>query len=400
MKILMIHNKYGKHSGEEAVVDAQIKLLQENGHEVITYFRSSEELEKMPYAKIKAFFLGVRNNKSVRDIKEIITKNKPDIVHVHNLYPIISPAILPVIKSFDVPIAMTIHNYRLLCPNGLFFTKGAICEKCTGAAKELNCVVNNCEGSIFKSTGYALRNFWARFSGQYQDYVDVFLCLNEFQKNKLVQNGFNKYKCSVIPNFYTKEIVDEDYDFKNKKYVASVGRISPEKGFPVLLSAAKKLPEIPFHIAGLMRPGYESELDIPDNVVLRGMLNAEEMKIFYTEARFLVHTSDCYEGFPMVFPEAMAQKVPIMAPDFGSYPEMIEDNINGVLFKTKDSQDLADRISLIWNDEDKINELGKNGFEIVKEKYSTKSYYDLLIKAYQNMTITPNYKNYEPIKDY
>ena len=177
MKILMIHNKYGKHSGEEAVVEAQIKLLQDNGHEVITYFRSSEELETMPYAKVKAFFLGVRNNRSVRDIKEIITNKKPDIVHIHNLYPLISPAILPVIKSLGVPIAMTIHNYRLLCPNGLFFTKGKICEKCTGATKELNCVINNCEGSIFKSTGYALRSFWARFTGEYKDYVDSFLCL-------------------------------------------------------------------------------------------------------------------------------------------------------------------------------------------------------------------------------
>jgi glycosyltransferase involved in cell wall biosynthesis len=389
MKILMIHNKYGKHSGEEAVVEAQIKLLQDNGHEVITYFRSSEELETMPYAKVKAFFLGVRNNKSIRDIKEIITNKKPDIVHIHNLYPIISPAILPVIKSLGVPIAMTIHNYRLLCPNGLFFTKGKICEKCTGATKELNCVINNCEGPIFKSTGYALRNFWARFSGEYRDYVDSFLCLNEFQKNRLIKNGFNKDKCSVIPNFYTKEILDEDFDFKNKKYVASAGRISPEKGLPVLLAAAKKLPNIPFHLAGLMRPGYENELDIPDNVVLRGMLNAEEMKTFYAEAKFLAHTSACYEGFAMVFPEAMAQKVPIMAPDFGSYPEIIEDNINGVLFKPKDSQDLADKISMLWSDENKINELGNNGFKIVKEKYSNKAYYDLLISAYHNMIITP-----------
>jgi glycosyltransferase involved in cell wall biosynthesis len=94
----------------------------------------------------------------------------------------------------------------------------------------------------------------------------------------------------------------------------------------------------------------------------------------------------------MVFPEAMVQKVPILAPDFGSYPEIIEDNINGVLFKPKDSQDLADKISMLWNDENKINELGQNGFEIVKERYSVKAYYVLLIKAYHNMIITPKLK--------
>lgn len=390
MKILMVHNKYGKHSGEEAVVEAQIKLLTEKGHEIITYFRSSEELETMTNAKIKAFFLGVRNNKSIRDIKEIVEKIRPDIVHVHNLYPIISPAILPVISSFGIPIAMTIHNYRLLCPNGLFFTKGSICEKCTGSAKELNAIVNNCEGSIFKSTGYALRNFWARFTKQYQNHVNTFLCLNEFQKNKLIKNGFDKDKCVVIPNFYSKKIVDKEYDFSKKTYAAFAGRISPEKGLPILLAAAKKIPEVNFQIAGFMRPGYKEELDIPKNVVLRGMLNSNEMKEFYENAKFLVHTSICYEGFAMVFPEAMAHKLPIIAPDLASYPEIIENEVNGLLFKPKDSKDLAHKISLIWNENEKLKQLGENGFKIVSHKYSNKAYYDLLLKAYKSIIITSN----------
>ena len=94
-----------------------------------------------------------------------------------------------------IPIVMTIHNYRLLCPNGLFFTKGVICEKCTGMAKELNCISNNCEGTLFKSTGYALRNFWARKKKYYLDHVDTFLCLTEFQKNKIP----NPSVCSCEP---------------------------------------------------------------------------------------------------------------------------------------------------------------------------------------------------------
>ncbi len=388
MKVLMVHNKYGKHSGEEAVVNAQMALLKENGHQVVTYFRSSEELEEMPLGKIKAFFLGVHNNKSIREIKDIITNEKPDLVHIHNLYPLISPAILPIIKKMNVAVAMTVHNYRLLCPNGLFFTNGEICEKCTGATKELNCITNNCEGSLFKSTGYALRNFWARASRKYEDYVDAFLCLNEFQKNKLVANGFKENKCKVIPNFYNKEIVDKEYDFKNKKYVAFAGRISPEKGLPILLGAAKKLPDIPFHIAGLMRPGYKEELDISENVTLRGMLKNDEMKTFYDNARFLAHTSVCYEGFAMVFPEAMAHKLPIVAPNLASYPEIIENNFNGLLFKPRDSQDLADKISLLWNDETKIKHLGENGFKTVKLKYSNEAYYILLLDAYQNIVIT------------
>ena len=396
----MIHNKYGKHSGEEAVVEAQINLLEENGHTVVTYFRSSEELETMPLGKAKAFFLGLKNNKAIADIKKIIKEEKPDVAHVHNLYPIISPAVLPVIKKLGIPLTMTIHNYRLLCPNGLFFNKESVCEKCTGAGKELNSILNNCEGSVIKSAGYALRNFWARITKKYEHYVDTYLCLNEFQKEKLINNGFNKNKCIVIPNFYNRKIEDKEYNYNDKNYIAFAGRISPEKGLPILLEAAKKLPQISFHLAGLMRPGYKNELEIPKNVVLRGMLNANEMKDFYEKSKILIHTSICYEGFPMVFPEAMAYKLPIIAPNLAGYPEIIENNFNGLLFEPENSNDLVDKINSIWSNEQELQRLGNNGFKKVKQKYSKQFYYNLLIKAYKTIIITPNYKHYEPIKHY
>lgn len=388
MKILMIHNKYGKHSGEEAVVNAQIRLLEENGHTVVTYFRSSEELEKMSMAKAKAFFLGLRNNKAIEDIKEIITRENPDLAHVHNLYPIISPAVLPVIKSFGVPLLMTVHNYRFICPNGLFFTKGAVCEKCTGPKKELNSILNNCEGSIFKSTGYALRNFWSRITKKYKNHVDKYLCLNDFQKEKLIKNGFDRGKCEVIPNFYNKQLEDKNYNFKCKNYIAFAGRISPEKGLPILIKAAKKLPSITFQLAGLMRPSYKHEIgEIPQNVILRGRLNTDEMKTFYENARMLVHTSICYEGFPMVFPEAMAYKLPIIAPNLAGYPEIVEDNFNGFLFEPENGEDLAKKISTIWNNEKELIRLGDNGFKKVTQKYSKQFYYASLINAYNNILL-------------
>jgi len=388
MKILMVHNKYGKHSGEEAVVNAQIRLLEENGHTVVTYFRSSEELETMSMAKAKAFFLGLRNNKAIADIKEIITRENPDLAHVHNLYPIISPAVLPVIKSFGVPLVMTVHNYRFICPNGLFFTKGAVCEKCTGPKKELSSILNNCEGSIFKSTGYALRNFWSRITKKYKNHVDKYLCLNDFQKEKLIENGFNREKCEVIPNFYNKQLEDKNYNLKNKNYIAFAGRISPEKGLPILIKAAKKLPSITFQLAGLMRPSYKDEIgEIPVNVILRGRLNTDEMKTFYENARMLVHTSICYEGFPMVFPEAMAYKLPIIAPNLAGYPEIVEDDFNGFLFEPENGEDLAKKIDTIWNNEKELMRLGNNGFKKVTQKYSKQFYYISLINAYQNILL-------------
>lgn len=385
MKVLIIHNKYGKYSGEEAVVDAQIDLLKSKGYQVITYFRSSEELESMPNGKMKAFFTAFHNSKVINEVKDLIKAEKPDLVHVHNLYPIISPAILPAIKKMKVPIVMTVHNYRLLCPNGLFFTNGSVCEKCTGFAKELNCITNNCEGSIFKSTGYALRNLWARTNKDYIDNVDAYLCLTEFQKNKLITNGFKEGKCFITPNMYSKTVLDIDYTIKDRNYIAFAGRISPEKGIPILLAAAKKLPHINFQIAGQMRDAYEKELNIPSNVTLRGMLTANEMKAFYSKARLYLHTSVCYEGFPMVFPEAMAFKLPIIAPNLAGYPEIAEDNFNGLLFKPKDVESLTQIILSVWEDEKKLKYLGGNGFMKMKEKYSEQSHFKCLESIYNTV---------------
>lgn len=385
MKVLIIHNKYGKYSGEEAVVDAQINLLKSKKHKVITYFRSSEELETAPNGKIKAFFNAFRNSKVIDEIKHIIDNEKPDLVHIHNLYPIISPAILPEIKKKNIPIAMTVHNYRLLCPNGLFFTNGNVCEKCTGFGKEFNCIMNNCENSIFKSTGYALRNMWARTKRYYLNNVDAYLCLTNFQKNKLINNQFDAKRCFVIPNMYNKSIENIDYNIKERKYIAFAGRISPEKGIPILLATAKKLPHINFQIAGQMRQGYGESLDIPNNVKLRGMLNVNQMKTFYSKARLYLHTSICYEGFPMVFPEAMAFKLPIIAPKMASYPEIAEDNINGLLFNPKDVQHLTQVISSVWEDESKLKCLGHNGFKKMKEKYNPYTYYKSLESVYNSI---------------
>ncbi len=385
MKILLIHNKYGKFSGEEAVVESQIKLLESNGHQVLTYFRSSEELTTIPNAKIKAFFAAFYNPKSIKEVTALIEKERPDIVHVHNLYPLISPSILTHIKKTGVPIVMTVHNYRLLCPNGLFFNDGKICEKCTGKGRELNCVTNNCEGSLFKSTGYALRNFWARIDKCYIDNIDVFLCLTEFQKNKLVANGYAEDKCEIIPNFYDKKINDVEYNVATKNYVAFAGRLSPEKGIPTLLEAAKQLPHIQFQLAGDIREGYGKELKIPKNVILRGMLTADCMKVFYEKARIYVHSSVCYEGFPMVFPEAMAHKLPIIAPNMAGFPEIVENNINGVLFQSGNAKNLACNIEKLWNDTVFLKKISENNFEKVKERYSVEVYYNSLFNIYKKL---------------
>lgn len=383
MKILLIHNKYEKFSGEEAVVESQIKILKEAGHIVITYFRGSDEIKYMFFGKIRSFFLGVYNQRSIRDINQLIKNEKPDLVHIHNLFPLISPVILPVIKSKGISIVMTVHNYRLMCPNGLFFSNGEICEKCA-KFNEFSCMKMNCEKSLFKSIGYALRNYSARKNKFYANNVDVFACLTEFQKNKLIEYGFDNDKVVVIPNMYDKHVKD-GAKYSNNGYVAFAGRISPEKGVPVLLNAARLLPNIQFKLAGGMLEGYDKELDTPSNVEFVGMLNKYELPDFYNNSKLLVFSSIWYETFGLTMIESMAFKKPVIASNIAGVSEIVEDGVNGLLFEVGNSEDLAKKIRFLYDNPKLANQYGETGFEKMKRLYSKEAYSQNLLNLYKSV---------------
>jgi len=383
MKILLIHNQYGKYSGEEAVVDAQIKLLRKRGVTVKTYFRSSEEIPRMKFGQFRAFFSGFYNHKSISEILKIIIDYKPDLVHVHNLYPLISPAVLKQIKAMNVPIVMTVHNYRLSCPNGLYFSKNEICERCNGG-KEWNCIIRNCESNYVKSTGYALRNFYARIKKHYLNNVDRYLCLTEFQKGKMIENGYPRNRITIIPNMYKEDIPHQVHNVK-KEYFASVGRISPEKGIEKLIYVARKLKHIEFKVAGQKRDGYLEDIKLPSNLEFVGPLSRTQLNEFYAKSIALIHTSRVYEGFPMVFPEAMSFRLPIIAPRMAGYPEIIKDELNGLLYDPDNTDDLISKINRLRKNPSQRLKYGEYGFKEMRSKYSELIYGNKLLLEYDEI---------------
>ena len=198
-------------------------------------------------------------------------------------------------------------------------------------------------------------------------------------------NGYPVDKCKVLSSFYMKVIQDIEYDIQNRKYVAFVGRISPEKGIPLLMEVARKLPEIAFQLAGNARPGYLDQLNIPKNVIFKGMLNVENLTTFYRNARFLVMTSSCYEGFPIVFLEAMAHKLPVVAPNLAGNPEIIEENVNGLLFQPGSEHSLIAVINKLWNDQELSKKLSNKSIEKIQNKFGTKLFANKLEKVYDQL---------------
>lgn len=369
MKVLIVHNDYGKYSGEEAVVDKMGVMLKNLGYEVAQLRMSTAGVRESLVGKIKGFISGLWSPSGVKAMREIIRREKPDIINVHNLYPFISPAALRECKKAGIPVIMTIHNYRLICPTGLFMRDGHPCELCLQKGNEWNCVKYNCEHSILKSVGYAARNALARIKRHYTDCVDIYACITDFQRRKLIEAGFDANKIVVIPN---SAVTPELKDFKPGEYIAFSGRLSNEKGVDLIIETARRHPEIPFKLAGAVRDKELIE-NLPTNVELMGYLSGDELDRFYRNARFFVMASRCYEGFPMAILEGAGYCKPVIAPDHGGFSEIIGkgDNAIGLLFEPGNADALAEAIMALWNDPDRIKTLGQKANQKLKERYST-----------------------------
>lgn len=369
MKVLLVHNDYGKYSGEEAVVDKMAVMLTGLGHEVAQLRMTTAGARESLGGKIRGFFSGVYCPDGVRAMREALRREKPDVVNVHNLYPFISPAALRECKKAGVPVVMTIHNFRLMCPTGLFMRDNRPCELCLEKGNEWGCIRYNCEHSMLKSLGYAARNAVARIRRHYIDCVDRFACITEFQRRKLIAAGFPAERIMVIPNSMD---APELAEAPRGDYVAFSGRISREKGVDMIMEVARRHPEIPFKLAGAVRD-QELVENLPTNVQLMGYMSGEKFDRFNRDALFFVMASRCYEGFPMAILEAARYGKPMVAPNHGGFTEIIGhgDESIGALTRPNNTDSLEKAIISLWNNPSETERLGIAAFNKLKNYYST-----------------------------
>lgn len=373
MKILLAHNDYGKYSGEESVVDQMTAMWAEHGHQVVQLRMSTADSRDSLVGKMHGFLAGLYSPKGVREMRRILKEERPDVVNVHNLYPFISPAALFECKKAGVPVVMTVHNFRLICPTGLFMRDGKPCELCLERGNEWSCVRYNCEHSVLKSVGYAARNAVARYSGAYRKCVDWFACITDFQRQKLIQAGFDATKMAVIPNAVA---ATSDYNPGVGTYVAFSGRLSREKGVDLIVEVARRHPEITFKFAGALRDSDIVE-NLPTNVSLVGYLHGEELNAFYKGAAFFVMASRWYEGFPVSILEAAQFGKPTIGPNHGGFTEIIGegDAAIGRLFAPGNVDALEQQVVSLWNNPSKIARLGEKAHDKLLQEYSTEVIY-------------------------
>lgn len=372
MNLLLIHNNYGAFSGEEAVIEKQLALFRRIGYHVDELRRDSAESRNSLRGHISAFINGFYSREAVRSIKQLLEKKKPDIVVIHNLYPFISPAILKHIKKAGVPIIMTVHNYRLICPTGLFMRNYKPCELCLGTS-EWNCIKYNCEYSLPKSIAYAARNWYARKTKAYIDHIDKYACITYFQTIKLQEAGFDQNKLHVIPNF-----LDHPVPFKETEgeYIGISARLSKEKGIELILEVARRTPDIRYIFAGAQGNIDLSTETIPENCTFAGYLSHDELNIFYQKSKFLLVGSLWYEGFPMTILEASQQGKATIGPAHAGFLEIIDNEVTGLHYIPGNADDMERKVRTLWYDDSACQQMGANAYQKLVLNYTSEAVKD------------------------
>lgn len=384
MKILFVHNSYSDKtpSGEEHASLELASLLEEHRHEVRWFKRSSDEI-RSGIGPLKSFFTGIYNPSTARKLAKVLDEFMPDIVQVQNLYPLLSSSIFKPIKKRGIPVVMRCPNYRLFCPAGLCLnSKGEVCEKCFGG-KEWHCITSNCEQSILKSTGYALRNAYSRASHNIINGVDRYIVQSEFQKQKFIEQGISSEKLVILPGI-CPEIIVTNEDVKGE-FVSFVGRVSAEKGIYEFIEAAKMNPGLPFKVAGMLDKNFTIPEDCPKNVEFVGFVKGDALNEFYLRSKIIVVPSKWYEGFPNVITRGMLLKRPVITTNIGAMPSIIEDGVHGYLVEPGNVSQLGESIARLYKDDNKCKAFGMSGYEKARILYSREAVYNTLINTYTSL---------------
>ena len=337
MRIYIAHNAYQQSGGEDAVVAAEAELLSSAGHEVTVGIVSNDEINGIR-DKALAFIDAPGSARRAAWMSQELERTNAEVLHVHNFFPLLTPAIHEEAARRGVAVVQTLHNYRLLCAAATFLRNGEICEKCLGDRRHWG-VVHRCyRHSLPGSIALYRMQEQSRRRRVWHDHVHRLIALSQFARDKFIAAGLPADRIVVKPNFvpgFSGELPTV------RRGALFVGRLSREKGVDVLLDAWHQLPDLPLTIVGDGPERTRLEAAAPPNVTFTGALTRAEVEARMLSSAVLVVPSIWYETFGLVVAEAMAAGLPVAASRIGALPELIEPGRTGALFETGNRDDLV-----------------------------------------------------------
>lgn len=383
MKVLSVHTHYQQPGGEDESAASEVTLMRSRGHDVVEYREHNDRVEELSRLRVAA--RTVWSDESYDRVRKLIRDTRPDVMHVQNFFPLISPSVYYAAAAEHVPVVQSLRNYRLLCVNAQFFRDGRVCEDCLGRAVAWPGVVHACyRGSRAASAVVASMASAHRALGTWTHAVAVYVAMTEFSRQKFIQGGLPAGRLVVKPNF-----VDPDPGYRSgpRHHALFVGRFSPEKGIWTLLRAWQRRPGIPLLMIGdgPLYPDVERfirEEGLGDSVRLLGRTSRARTMEIMSDAGFLVFPSECHETFGRVAVEAFACGVPVLASRLDALADTVKDGRTGVLFGPGNAEELYVAARALVADESRRARLGLTARHEYESRYSADANYPLLLSIY------------------
>lgn len=374
MRVLVAHNAYQQRGGEDSVVDDEVALLRAHGAEVTLMQLHNDDIADM--GRVELVKRTIWSRPAAQQMVARCRDFKPDVVHVHNSFPLMSPAIHWAAQAAGVPVVQTLHNFRLLCPQAMLLREGRVCEDCVGRLPWRGAVRGCYRGSVTQSTVLTGTLMLHRALGTWQRRVNRFIALTEFSRRKFIEGGLPGERIRVKPNFADFPPATEGA----RRGLLFVGRLSDEKGVETLAAASDGLSE-PVRIIGDgplrafvdKAPGLYAEGERPLHAVAEAMRNAAA----------LVLPSICYENFPRTLVEAFASGLPVIASRLGAMAELVDDGVTGLLFEPGDAAALRDRLCWAQAHPQQLSAMGKRARAAYEANYTAERNHSQLMKIYE-----------------
>jgi len=406
MVVLLANKFFYEKGGSERYLFMQADALRERGHKVVDFSMSHPDNRPSDYSQyfvshrdfatvpgpIDAMRRGatmIRSGEAARNLRRLIDDTRPDIAHLHNIYHQLTPSILPVLKAHGIPIVLTLHDYKLVCPNYRLFSHGKYCERCLGG-NYLQAPLTRCnEGSFFKSLMLGIEAYVQRFTHVY-DHIDLLLAPSRYMRDVFVRAGFSPERVLYLPSFLPSTATDSTApDSLPADYLLYFGRLSEEKGLGTMLEAAAQAgdPAIVFCGDGPMRD--ELELQAKNLGLTRahflGHIKKDALDGIVRGARAVVVPSEWPENAPFTVLEAAVAGVPVIVSDVGGLPEMAE-IISGIVVPAGDVAALSAAISDLWNDREGARARGEAGRKAALMYWDKTAHMEALEDIYASLT--------------
>ena len=381
MKVIVCHNFYQRPGGEDQVFADETALLESHGHEVTRFTVHNDDIEGA--GRLAMVGRTVWNRSVHAELAAIVKRERAQVVHFHNTFPLMSPAAYYAARSQGAAVVQTLHNYRLFCPAGVLYRNGKVCEECLGKAVPWPAVARGCYRGSRPATAVAAGMLSIhRAMGSWNNGVDAYVALSEFARRKYVQGGLPADRVIVKPNFVAP---DPGVGRGDGNYVVFVGRLEAEKGVETLLHAWQThMKGVRLKILGHGPLAHVVQRAVAEceDIEWLGRLPQREVHEAIGRASLLVIPSQWYEGFPKTLLEAYAKGTPVAVSRIGSLEELVDNGRTGLHFEPGNADDLAAKVRLMLGDPLGLLCMRANVRHEFETKYSPEQNYQMLRGVY------------------